>query len=119
MDDRLVVLASPDRARSLLTVRAAISSALAVLSPRCLALFLMCSYCRSRFGLDPLGRGSTSWQLVPALPRRVGRATTQQEAGQSRAAPSARIMATLVPAHRWAVTHASQAGPRLPERRRR
>ena len=34
----LAVLASPERARSLFTVRAAISSARLVLSPRCFAL---------------------------------------------------------------------------------
>ena len=58
-DVRLAVLASPDRARSLFTVRAAISSARPVLSPRCSALSLMCSYCRSRFGLDPRGMSAT------------------------------------------------------------
>src|ERR1700760_1630164 len=58
-DVRLAVLASPDRARSLFTVRAAISSARLVLSPRCSALSLTCSYCRSRFGLDPLGMSAT------------------------------------------------------------
>jgi hypothetical protein len=31
-----------------------------VLSPRCFALALMCSYCRSRPGLDPLGTAATS-----------------------------------------------------------
>jgi hypothetical protein len=30
-----------------------------VLSPRSVALSLMCSYCRSRFGLDPLGMLAT------------------------------------------------------------
>jgi len=59
VDVRLAVLASPDRARSLFTVRAAISSARLVLSPRCSALSLMCSYCRYRFGLDPLGTSAT------------------------------------------------------------
>jgi hypothetical protein len=72
-DVRLAVLASPDRARSLFTVRAAISSARLVLSPRCPALSLMCSYCRSRFGLDPLGMSATfrHWRshLTGALPR--------------------------------------------------
>ena len=58
-DVPLAVLASPDLARSLFTVRAAISSARPVLSPRCSALSLMCSYCRSRFGLDPLGMSAT------------------------------------------------------------
>ena len=41
VDVRLAVLASPERARSLFTVRAAISSARLVLSPRCFALALM------------------------------------------------------------------------------
>src|SRR5579859_5267155 len=71
IDVRLAVLASPDRARSLFTVRAAISSARLVLSPRSMALSLMCSYCRSRFGLDPLGmsaafRRSASTQVTSA-----------------------------------------------------
>ena len=56
----LAVLALPERARSLFTVRAAISSARLVLSPRRFALALMCSYCRSRLGLDPLGTAATS-----------------------------------------------------------
>jgi hypothetical protein len=56
----LAVLASPERARSLFTVRAAISSARLVLPPRCFALALMCSYYRSRLGLDPLGTAATS-----------------------------------------------------------
>jgi hypothetical protein len=38
IEDRLAVRASPERARSLLTVRAAISSAVLVLSPRFLTL---------------------------------------------------------------------------------
>src|SRR5829696_6729494 len=53
------VLASPERARSLLTVRAAISLARLVDAPRFLALSRMCSYCRSRLGLLPAGIGST------------------------------------------------------------
>src|SRR2546429_3096797 len=55
VDDLLAVLDSPERARSLFTVRAAISLARFGLSPRSLALCLMCSYCRSRLGLDPRG----------------------------------------------------------------
>src|SRR5688572_12201847 len=43
------VFASPARARSLFTVRAAISSALSSDAPRPLTLSLMCLYCRSRF----------------------------------------------------------------------
>src|SRR3954468_11640434 len=49
VDERLDVLASPARARSLLTVRAAISSASSSLRPRSSKPSLMCSYCRSRF----------------------------------------------------------------------
>ena len=60
IDVRLAVFDSPALARSLLTVRAAISSARLVLWPRCFALALMCSYCRSRFGLDPRGMTATS-----------------------------------------------------------
>jgi hypothetical protein len=55
VDDLAAVFDSPALARSLLTVRAAISVARSGLAPRCRALPLMCSYCRSRFGLDPLG----------------------------------------------------------------
>jgi hypothetical protein len=55
VDVGFAVFASPDRARSLFTVRAAISFARPVLSPRCFALALMCSYCRSGLGLDPRG----------------------------------------------------------------
>src|ERR1700751_1102859 len=95
-DVRLAVLASPDRARSLFTVRAAISSARSVLSPRCLALSLMCSYCRSRFGLDPLGMSATfrhwrshstgarahrGWHLYPGRPGPFGRATQRRLVG--------------------------------------
>jgi hypothetical protein len=46
---------SPFSRRSLLTVRAATSSARPPYRPDFLALCLMCSYCRSRFGLAPLG----------------------------------------------------------------
>lgn len=48
---RLAVFDSPCWARSLFTVRAAISLARYSLSPRSKALSLMCSYCRSRLGL--------------------------------------------------------------------
>src|SRR3954454_937362 len=48
VDVRLAVLASPARALSLLTVRAAISSALSSGSPRSSRPSLMCSYWRSR-----------------------------------------------------------------------
>jgi hypothetical protein len=59
VDVRERVRDSPDRARSLLTVRAAISSARSVDTPRFFALALMCSYWRSRFGLDPAGMTSS------------------------------------------------------------
>jgi len=48
---RLACFASPARARSLFTVRAAISSARSSLRPRSFRPSLMCSYCRSRFAL--------------------------------------------------------------------
>jgi hypothetical protein len=44
VDERELVRASPDRARSLLTVLAAISFARFVEAPRSFALSLMCSY---------------------------------------------------------------------------
>lgn len=50
---RLSASASPDLARSLFTVRAAISFARPRLTPRCSSLSLTCSYCPSRLGLDP------------------------------------------------------------------
>lgn len=50
-------LVSPFSRRILLTVRAATSSTRAPYRPDFLALCLMCSYCRSRFGLAPLGIG--------------------------------------------------------------
>ena len=49
------VFASPARARSLFTVRAAISSALSSDVPRSSRPSLMCSYWRSRFALQALG----------------------------------------------------------------
>src|SRR5215475_7398191 len=58
---RLAEFDSPERARSLFTVRAAISFARPLLSPRLLALASMCLYCRSRLGLDPRGIPDTSW----------------------------------------------------------
>src|SRR2546426_3652192 len=48
VDNGELSLASPERARSLLTVRAAISSASSLPRPRSNSSFLMCSYCRSR-----------------------------------------------------------------------
>src|SRR5262245_26736425 len=49
---RLASRASPERARSLFTVRAAISSAVSSLRPCSFRPCLMCSYCRSRFALQ-------------------------------------------------------------------
>jgi hypothetical protein len=60
-DVRLAVLASPDRARSLFTVRAAISSALSSLRPRLFNPCLMCVYCRSRLALQAF------WGMVGLL----------------------------------------------------
>jgi hypothetical protein len=48
-------LVSPFSLRILLTVLAATSSARPPYRPDFLALCLMCSYCRSRFGLAPRG----------------------------------------------------------------
>src|SRR5689334_12122868 len=47
--------ASPERARSLLTVRAAISSAVSSSRPRSSSPSLMCSYWRSRLALQAFG----------------------------------------------------------------
>ena len=57
VDVRERVRDSPERARSLLTVRAAISSALDSLAPCDFSLALMCSYWRARLlpGFTPLG----------------------------------------------------------------
>ena len=55
VDVRDAVFASPERARSLLTVRAAISSARFSDHPCFFWLALMCWYCRSRLGLLPAG----------------------------------------------------------------
>src|SRR5882757_63701 len=64
---RLAPRDSPDRARSLLTVRAAISSARFGASPRCRALSLMCSYWRSRLALEPRGMAASSFGLLVRL----------------------------------------------------
>ncbi len=75
MDVRLDSLASPARARSLLTVRAAISSARSSLSPRSSNPSLMCWYCRSRLSLHPAcGMSVTSVGRAEAsLPRTADR----------------------------------------------
>jgi hypothetical protein len=55
-------LVSPFSRRILFTVRAATSSARAPYRPDFLALCLIFSYCRSRFGLAPLGiESSLPW----------------------------------------------------------
>src|SRR5579884_4150118 len=57
---------SPDWARCLLTVRAAISFARFVDRPCFFSESLMCSYCRSRFALHELGTGmQASWFRFP------------------------------------------------------
>src|SRR3954447_4884553 len=58
------VFASPERARALFTVRAAISSARFSGTPRLFSALRMCSYCRSRFGDDPRGMTESSYSLV-------------------------------------------------------
>jgi hypothetical protein len=56
------VFVSPFSRRILFTVRAATSSARPPYRPDFFALCLMCSYCRSRFGLAPRGiRSSLLW----------------------------------------------------------
>src|SRR5215207_8360869 len=65
------VRASPERARSLLTVRAAISFALLVEAPCSLALSLMCSYCRSRLLLHASWGIQTSFFGGLPRPRRL------------------------------------------------
>src|SRR5262245_135995 len=70
-ESRLLDLASPDRARSLLTVLAAISSARSSEAPRSSWLSLMCSYWRARFVPFFTARGgmaTSSFDSVP-LPR--------------------------------------------------
>src|SRR5436305_668958 len=67
---------SPERARSLLTVRAAISSARPSLVPRSRWLSLTCSYCRARFVPFFTPRGGIGFALLheiyvcPELPGR-------------------------------------------------
>src|SRR5687767_2502025 len=69
VDVRLDCLASPARARSLLTVRAAISSALSSLLPRFFSPSLMCSYCRSRLEFHACwGIATSSSRSLPETP---------------------------------------------------
>ena len=69
---RLAVRDSPARARSLFTVRAAISLARLSDSPRSFALSLMCSYCRSRLAFDPAGMVSALLDRLTSRMRSVG-----------------------------------------------
>src|ERR1700709_2684121 len=76
VDARLACLASPARARSLFTVRAAISSAVSSLRPWSSRPSLMCSYCRSRFALQAFGMVPPSIGLenrYPSSRRILGR----------------------------------------------
>ena len=97
------VFASPARARSLLTVRAAISSPCPPTVPRSSRLSLMCSYWRSRFALQALRRHLTppsSWReesfplSARVMPSRAGgsgrraRSRTRRRAGSAPPAPS-------------------------------
>src|SRR5437879_5782475 len=71
-EEGLAVSASPWRALSLLTVRAAISSATSLLSPRSRSPSFTCSYWRSRFcdqaswGMDPTS-SSLSEPVFPSV----------------------------------------------------
>src|SRR4051812_19014670 len=64
-DVRLRCFASPVRARSLFTVRAAISSAFFSDSPRSRRPSLMWSYCRSRFWFHACCGIATPWRVLP------------------------------------------------------
>ena len=75
IEDRLRWRASPARARSLFTVRAAISSASSSDEPRSSRPSLMCSNWRSRFG-DQAGCGISSLRCGFVRPDRAGRSTT-------------------------------------------
>ena len=99
VDDRLDSLASPARARSLLTVRAAISSAVSSLSPRSSTPSLMCSYWRSRFLLQaccgmpenypppPGGMSDGSSPSAAAVPRSTIAAAARREPGTGDVVP--------------------------------
>src|SRR6266511_4246500 len=65
VDVRLFSLDSPLRARSLFTVRAAISSAVSSLRPRFSSPLLMCSYWRSRLSLHWFRGIAVSFQRPP------------------------------------------------------
>src|SRR5215208_2457513 len=84
VEDREVVRASPDRARSLLTVRAAISSARSVETPFSLALSLMCSYWRARFVpfFTPRGGMQAPFLAVFQLVPRSGRTKRRRYDGR-------------------------------------
>src|SRR5581483_10261532 len=67
---RELLRASPERARSLLTVRAAISSARLSEAPLRRSLCLMCSYCRALFVPFFTPRGGTATTTLRATARR-------------------------------------------------
>src|SRR5947209_17067175 len=81
---------SPERARSLLTVRAAISSARLSLDPRSSCESLMCSYCRARLVPFLTPRGGTvkppgdDWSSGVVLPGHA-----DENSGPPRKDPSA------------------------------
>jgi hypothetical protein len=93
------VAASPARARSLLTVRAAISSAVSSLRPCSRSESLMCSYCRARFdpfstprgGICPHLLGRLDHVLSAPVPASVERQTAFTRApSRARSKPTAR-----------------------------
>src|SRR5688500_7427434 len=72
--------ASPLRARSLFTVRAAISWALSSEAPSCFRPFLMCSYWRSRFALHAFcGMTPPSSLTSRGFPLRAGSIAFERE----------------------------------------
>lgn len=98
IDVLLALRDSPVRARSLFTVLAAISVARFGFSPRCSSLSLMCSYCRSRFGLDPRGIGCLLAETLLANSRERRTASTRAgpvKSGCSRVTDSADLLARV------------------------
>src|SRR3954462_1811278 len=67
VDERELSFASPFRARSLLTVRAAISFARLVERPCFFSASLMCSYWRSRLALHEDGISRTPYWMTTGL----------------------------------------------------
>src|SRR2546421_4764062 len=93
---RLVSRASPCRARSLLTVRAAISSAVSSLRPRSSRPSLMCSYWRSRLALHRF-----CGMAIPLSHLMIG--------GRKDWSPRERALARLVPSARERLVRPEQA----------